>query len=173
MKKSSQGYTAMQLALHWGIAVLVLYQLVFGEVMGDLGHYLRGLKESGAQPDPTVLDPLNQGANLHIYVGIAILLLTAIRLLVRLSVGAPEPVPGPALQVKVAQLLHFGFYVLLFAVPVTGLLAEYVSREFGDIHELAKPVFIVFILVHAGAALYHHFVVKDSTLMRMMKPGSL
>jgi cytochrome b561 len=173
MKKASQGYTVTQLALHWGIAVLVLYQLVFGEVMGELGHYLRSLNESGAQPDPLILDPLTQGANLHIYVGIAVLVLTAIRVLVRVSAGVPEPVPGPALQVKVAQLLHFGFYVLLFAVPITGLLAKYVAPEIGDIHELSKPVFILFILAHAGAALYHHFVVKDSTLMRMMKPGSM
>ena len=43
---------------------------------------------------------------------------------------------------------------------------------FGEIHSANKPVFILLILIHAAAALYHHFVLKDSTLRRMMVPGT-
>ena len=34
-------------------------------------------------------------------------------------------------------------------------------------------VVVTLIVVHAGAALYHHFLLKDSTLMRMLKPGTV
>lgn len=57
-------------------------------------------------------------------------------------------------------------------VPVSGLVTLYVNDEIGDIHSLSKPVFIVLILVHAAAALYHQFVVKDGTLRRMLVPRS-
>jgi cytochrome b561 len=56
------------------------------------------------------------------------------------------------------------------AVPVSGLLALYVWNWMGDIHALAKPVFIVLICIHAGAALFHHFILKDAMLARMLFP---
>jgi cytochrome b561 len=57
-------------------------------------------------------------------------------------------------------------------VPISGLVALYINDEVGDIHSLAKPVFIVLIAAHAAAALYHQFIVKDGTLRRMLVPRS-
>lgn len=165
MAKHSSGYTASQLGLHWLIVLLVFFQLIFGE---DMGAYNRALR---AGED---VAPLITGYYLHLYVGIAIFVLAFVRLALRLTRGVPAPVPGPALQVKAGEALHYIFYVLLFLVPITGLLAQYVDmRTFGEIHELNKPAFILFIIIHAGAALYHHFLLKDSTLRRMMVPGSM
>jgi cytochrome b561 len=70
-----------------------------------------------------------------------------------------------------AKASHWLFYILLVAVPATGLLAIYVSDEFGDIHKLAKPAFIALIALHAVAALFHQFVLKDGTLKRMLLPA--
>lgn len=165
MAKHSSGYTASQLGLHWLIVLLVLFQLIFGE---DMGAYDDALGSGGDAA------PFLTGYYLHLSVGIAILVLVALRLVLRLTQGVPAPVPGPALQVKAGEALHYIFYLLLFLVPITGLLAQFVDIEtFGDIHALNKPVFIVFIIIHAGAALYHHFILKDSTLRRMMVPGSM
>jgi cytochrome b561 len=50
-------------------------------------------------------------------------------------------------------------------------LAFYVWNWMGDIHALAKPAFIVLIGIHAGAALFHHFVLKDTVLRRMLVPA--
>jgi len=158
------GYSLPQIGLHWLIVLLVFYQLIFGEDMGAAERVLRrGEPLEGA----TLL-----GANLHLWVGIAILVLAAVRLVVRLGYGAPAPVPGlPAWQEKLSGALHWGFYALLFLVPISGLLAWFVAPELGDVHSLAKPLFIVLILVHAGAALYHHFVRKDEVLKRMLVPN--
>lgn len=165
MARHSSGYSATQLGLHWLIVLLVFFQLIFGE---DMGQYNRALR-TGED-----VAPLVTGYYLHLVVGIAVLALAVFRLALRLTRGTPAAVPGPALQVKAGEALHYIFYLMLIAVPVTGLLAQFVDmRTFGGLHELNKPLFIIFILIHAGAALYHHFVLKDSTLRRMMVPGSM
>jgi len=69
-----------------------------------------------------------------------------------------------------ASASHGLFYLLLLATPILGLLAFYVGDSWGDIHSLAKPAFIVLIAVHAIAAVYHQFWLKDATLTRMMSP---
>jgi cytochrome b561 len=42
----------------------------------------------------------------------------------------------------------------------------------GDIHALAKPVFIVLISIHAAAALFHQLWLRDGTLKRMLLPSN-
>ncbi|MDY0874092.1 cytochrome b [Dongia rigui] len=158
---TKQGYSGLQITLHWLIALLVLFQLIFGESMTNVVDAL----EENQTPDPTD----QTLASAHYWVGIAILVLAALRIVIRLVQGAPEPV-GAGLQLKAAKAIHAIFYLLLIAVPVTGLLAVYVSPEIGDIHEIGKPLFIAFIVLHALGALYHHFMVKDDTLRRMFAP---
>jgi cytochrome b561 len=70
-----------------------------------------------------------------------------------------------------ARASHGIFYVLLLATPEIGLLAFYLGDPWGDVHSLAKPAFIVLIAVHAVAALYHRFWLKDGTLRRMLSPS--
>ena len=41
----------------------------------------------------------------------------------------------------------------------------------GDVHALAKPLFIALIAAHGGAALFHHFVLKDRVLRNMIVPA--
>lgn len=164
MAKHSAGYTALQLSLHWLIVLLVFFQLIFGEDMGRYNYFLRSGQD---------VAPLLTGYYLHVGVGVAVLVLTLFRLTLRLMQGVPASVPGPALQVRAGEALHYLFYVMLIATPVTGLLAQYVDmRTFGEIHAANKPIFILLIVLHAAAALYHHFVLKDSTLRRMMVPGT-
>lgn len=164
MAKQSTGYTALQLSLHWLIVLLVSFQLIFGEDMGRYNEVLRSGQD---------VAPLVTGYYLHVGVGVAVLALTLFRLGLRFRLGVPASVPGPALQVKAGEALHYLFYIMLIVTPITGLLAQYVDmRTFGEIHEVNKPVFILLILIHAAAALYHHFVLKDATLRRMMVPGT-
>ncbi len=99
-------------------------------------------------------------------------MLAAVRLVTRLGYGAPPAPAGTSpLQARLADGMHWLFYALLFLVPISGLLAWYVTPALGEIHELSKPAFIVLILGHAGAALYHQFVVKDGVLRRMFVPA--
>ena len=158
---TSPGYSLAQITLHWLIAALVLFQLVFGESMVAV---VDAAEEGGtASPGDILL------SGWHYWVGIAILGLVVVRLGLRLTTGASQPRPTSLIE-WAASSLHWLFYALLFMVPISGLMTLYVNPEIGDIHSLAKPVFIVLILAHAGAALYHQFVVKDGTLRRMLVP---
>lgn len=161
-KKNVEGYSTIQIALHWLIVIAVLFQLVFGESMTNVVDAL----EEGTTPDAGDL----QLSSAHLWVGVAILALLMIRLVVRLFTGTPEVIGAPGLLTLAASAMHWVFYALLVIVPVTGLLAKYVGDPWGDIHTIGKPVFIVLIVLHAGAALYHHFILKDETLVRMLKP---
>ena len=161
MSAARQGYSGLQILLHWLIAALVLFQLIFGESMGEVKDAL----EQGVVPDPAE----QTMADAHYWVGIAILVLVALRLIVRVTQGAPAPI-GAGPQLLIAKVIHAIFYLLLVAVPVTGLLAVYVNEEIGEVHEIGKPLFIAFIVLHVLGALFHHFKLKDETLRRMFVP---
>lgn len=159
------GYSLLQISLHWIIAALVLFQLFFGESMT---HAVDAVAEGTTASSFDM-----QFASLHYYFGIAILALVGIRLVVRIARGVPVSHPGtPYWTDMAARLAHGLFYVLLVGVPVTGLLGYYVEGPYGDIHAWAKPVFIGLIAIHAAAALYHQFLKQDGTLARMLKPNS-
>lgn len=161
-EKNVTGYSTIQIALHWLIVAAVLFQLIFGESMTNVVEAL----EEGNAPGAGDL----QLSSAHLWVGIAILFLLAIRLAIRVFTGAPEVIGAPGLATLAATAMHWLFYALLVIVPVTGLLAKYVGDPWGDIHTIGKPVFIVLIVLHAAAALYHHFMLKDETLVRMIRP---
>lgn len=161
-KGNVSGYSAIQIALHWLIVAAVLFQIIFGESMTNVVDAL----EEGNAPSAGDL----QLSSAHFWVGIAILVLLVIRLAMRVSLGAPEVIGEPGLATLAASAMHWFFYALLVIVPVTGLLAKYVGDPWGDIHTIGKPIFIILIVLHAAAALYHHFMLKDETLVRMLKP---
>jgi cytochrome b561 len=159
------GYSAAQIALHWTIAVLVLFQLVWGDSMS--------IALNAPKHGRVVSDADAALASAHYWVGIAILALVLARLAVRLSAGAPAPAAGsgPRWMAQAARGAHALFYALLIATPLLGLLGYYVGEPFDDIHSAAKPVFIVLIALHALAALFHQFWLRDGTLRRMLVPA--
>lgn len=156
------GYSGTQITLHWVIAALVAYQLLFGEDMTSMIE----AREQGLYYS---LSAAFWGGA-HYYVGIAILALALLRLIVRLGWGAPPPTQQGWMPLA-AALSHSAFYLLLLAAPLLGLLAYYVGDPFGDLHAFCKPAFIVLIGLHAAAALVHQFWLKDGTLRRMLIPG--
>jgi len=158
-------YSRAQIILHWVIALIVFFQLIFGESIAEYGHALR----EGTTPDSGLVIM----ANAHIWSGVAILVLMLARIPLRLSHGAPAPIPGPKLQVMVAKAIHGLFYLLLIAAPLTGLAAWYLKiRPAGEVHEWMKPVFIVLIALHIVGALWHKFVLKDATMQRMVSSSA-
>jgi cytochrome b561 len=137
---------------------------VFGETIKDAAE---ALEREGSIPADLAL-----GANLHVYAGVAILVLAVIRLVLRLGLGAPAAPEGtPRMQALFASTVHWLFYLLLIGVPVTGLAAWYVTPAAGDVHELAKPVFIVLILVHLAGVVIHQFIGKEPVARRMISPA--
>jgi cytochrome b561 len=155
------GYSGAQIGLHWVIAALVIFQLLFGE---DMSHVLRATRRG------MVVTPSDAfWANVHYYLGIAVLALVFGRLFIRFILGAPEQLQQGWMG-KAAALSHGAFYILLIAAPILGLLAYYLGKPFGELHELCKPLLIILIGAHAAAALFHQFWLRDGTLRRMLVP---
>ena len=92
-------------------------------------------------------------ATAHYWVGIAVLVLVALRLGIRVRSGGVTTAGSNVVLAWLAKATHWTFYALLVIVPVSGLLTVYVNPDVGEFHQLAKPVFIVLIALHAGAAL--------------------
>ncbi|MDB5613798.1 MAG: cytochrome b562 [Devosia sp.] len=158
------GYSTLQITIHWVIAALVAFQLIFGGGMTNV----RDAAEEGATPSS-----VDTAVSIcHYWFGIAILVLVLVRLGIRIIQGvSPRPVGTPTWMDWAAKLVHWAFYLMLFAMPMLGLLTVYVSDAFGDIHKLGKPVFIALIALHVVAALFHQFVKRDGTLRRMLVPA--
>ena len=57
----------------------------------------------------------------------------------------------------------------LFEIPALGELFEKQADKAGVIHQYVAYALILIVLVHAMAALKHHFFDKDKTLLRMLK----
>jgi len=154
--RNTAGYSAIQIALHWVIAILIP---------------LAWLSAEGAEE---AMEAAEKGAATgfvpHVAFGMAILALVVLRLVVRLTRGAPAApgVPG-SLQVKAADWGHRLLYLLMIAVPLGGVSIWFGGMDNGDIHGLFGTLLLAVALGHALMAIYHHYVLKDGLLRRMMK----
>lgn len=156
-----KGYSPVQITLHWAIAVLIVFQLIFGE---DMSQVWRGLKTTGVAT-------LGTWAWAHILAGIAVLAFSLWRVLLRLSHGAPDAPKGSSpLVIKASAAVHGLLYVLMFAAPISGLAAWYGGVDTAaEVHQILKPAFIILIAGHVAAALWHQFWLKDGLMDRMRR----
>lgn len=154
--KTTTGYSGIQIALHWLVAVLILVAWLSGEGAEEA---MEAVEEGGAV-----------GFVPHVAFGLAILTLVVVRVLVRLSRGAPAAPGAPgSLSVLAADWGHRLIYLLMIAVPLGGASVFFLGLEVGEIHGLAANLLMLVVLGHALMALYHQYVLKDGLLRRMMK----
>jgi cytochrome b561 len=104
---SQRRYAAAAIALHWTIAALILMQIALGWIMNEV------------VPDHT---PNQQWLeNIHISLGLTILILVLIRIAVRLTHKPPaSPAGTPGWERVLASVIHVVFYALLLVMPLTG-----------------------------------------------------
>ena len=149
------------------------------------------LSEGG--PEARVYSPSSDPTRtLHETLGLAVFGVTALRLLWRAFDVRPLPAPMPTWMRLASLLLQGALYLLLVLVPLAGMFGAWleghaVTLAFGDIpawfpashplgllvsdvHTLLGNLIIWAAAAHAGAALFHHFVLKDGVLMSML-PG--
>jgi cytochrome b561 len=172
----STHYSAVAKAFHWIIAALVVTQFVLFNLEDDLPKGLRKLH---------ILD-------WHKSVGMTILMLAILRLLWRLTHTPPAlPAGMNPLQRKLARGTHIAFYVLLFAMPLTGWMMssaknysvswfwlftwpnligpnEAAFNFLHATHEVLSDILFAVAVLHILAALKHHFWNKDNVLVRML-----
>ena len=177
LRNDASGYGTVARLLHWLAAVCVL-------VAWGLGTFLDVL--------PKRFEP--RALWLHETVGLALLAIVLVRLGWRLGGNPPPPaLPGPMARWSqpMAHGLHWLLYGLMIAVPVIGIvltfargqslplfgLAEIASpwprdralaRSIKGIHELGANLMMLLATIHVGAALVHHYMLKDDTLRRML-----
>ena len=158
------GYSAAQIVLHWVIAAMVIFQLVMGE---EIAEAYRAYRQGGVADADEAFQ-----SDIHVYIGLAVLVLALVRLALRITHGAPPlPAGQPWIQTAIAHLAHAVLYLAILAMPISGAVAWYLDVPLaGEIHELAKPVIIVTVLLHAAGALVQHFVKKTDVLTRMLRP---
>ena len=171
----SDRWGAMAQLMHWSIVVLIVVMAYLGLTMVEMPNTPRKVEVYA----------------LHKSIGLAVLALVVLRLLWRLYAGAPDPLPAPRWQRWLAHGTHFGLYVLLLAMPLSGWIANAYSgfplRWFGlfrvpqpiaadealydltrEIHEWLFWLLLVLALAHAFAAIWHHLFLGDATLSRML-----
>ena len=121
-------FSLTQRILHWLTALLVFFNLIFSDGM-EIWH--RAMRRTGSATAEQV-----SSANIHAYVGIAILVLVLLRLVLRFTSGVPAAPPQePAIFRLGATLAHGLLYLLLIVMPLSGIAAYYFGIDkAGDLH---------------------------------------
>lgn len=159
MSTHRTGYSGLQIALHWIVAVLI-----FGAFFTHDG--MNRALERRIEQDLSGLD----GATLHTILGGLAFAFILVRIVVRLKRGAPEPQGSPLVQAA-ASWGHRLLYVLMIAAPALGAATWYGKVEdLGDAHELVGKALVIVAVGHLLAAMAHQALRSDGTLARMVTP---
>jgi cytochrome b561 len=166
--------------LHWVAAALVAVLFIHGTV------WLDNWEEKSAP---------GRGALVwHAAAGMTLAAVMLGRLLWRFVNKTPMmPASSPPWEKRGAVLGHGALYVLTFLVTISGWLSTGAVRPqvssslfwlvavpppaidggklVRELHELAADMLIAFAAAHVLAALWHHFVRRDSVLRRMLLRG--
>ena len=173
---TSSKYNIWSLSLHW----LMLFLLV----AVYLAIELRELYPRGS-------DMRNAFKDWHFILGLSVWVLLLLRLVARFL--HQTPVINPPLvkwQAIGSKIVHLLLYVFMFSMPLLGWLIvsyeghtvvyfgielpqlvvvnEAMAETLEDIHETVGEAGYWLVGFHALAALFHHYVVKDNTLKRML-----
>ena len=158
---TTTGYSPLQIALHWGVALGVLFNYFVSEGMEDA---FDAAVEGEAMAEPAGFG-IPGG---HVWVGVAVLARVVIRLFVRRSQGAPAAEPGFA--GVLATWGHRALYLLMLAVPALGAISWFGGIDAtAEPHALLANVLMVLAGAHALMALFHQYVLKDGVLARMLR----
>lgn len=177
---NNRSYGWLTILMHWLAAVLVIGLFAVGFYMVDLGYYDEGYHKL---------------PRLHVSFGLLLAFLMLLRVGWRvINRGKPKPLPTHSKRVRLlAAGMKYVLYLLIFTMIVTGYLVTTAkgdpARMFdvlaipatlqlsadgvdiaGEVHRISGWLIVILAALHAAAALMHHFVIRDQTLRRMLKP---
>ena len=162
-------YRPIVVAIHWVTAALILTQIYLGFAFSS---FPKGTPERA------------ELFTWHKTVGVIILMLALLRLAVRL-LNPPPPYPAELAKWERAFAVwtHRLFYVLIIALPLTGLAAvskggpkteiiggltvPTIPLPIGELHEPLVFATIFLLLLHVAGALKHQFIDRGPSADRM------
>jgi cytochrome b561 len=170
-------YDKVAIALHWITAVLVLTNFVLAE---SWDYFAKPTQQSMQ--------------SLHISFGVLLTATIIVRLVWRLLPGHQVPSLEIGWVRRASKGAHYLLYALLIAAVVLGFLLQWsrghpvsffgldipgpygqqarpVRHQIQELHNYVAWTIIVIAALHAAAALYHHYVLKDRVLARMFPPA--
>ncbi len=175
-RNSSSHYGLVSILLHWLVAVTVFGLFGLGYWMVGLDYYSSWYKTA---PD------------LHKSIGLVLFAVMLGRVLWRWLSPPPAALPNHGRVTRLASKLGHGFLYLgllvlmlsgylistadgrpievfgLFSVPATLTAIPDQEDVAGLVHEYLAWTLVIFAGIHALAALKHHFIDRDRTLVRM------
>jgi cytochrome b561 len=176
-RNSKTQYGWLPAALHW--LMLLLLAAVFASME------LRGVFPKGSVAREAM-------KSWHYTLGIAVLVLALVRLALSATAPAPAIAPAPARwQQAVAAMMKVALYGFMLGMPLLGWAirsakgapvvffgvqlpalfdaSDTLAHWCKEVHEAGATIGYILIGLHAAAALYHHYVVGDNTLRRMLR----
>ena len=179
LKNTIESFGLISKTLHWLMAMLILGLFAVGLYMTELEYY-----DSLYHTLPWW----------HKSIGLSVMILLIFRIIWKLNQANPAPLKThKKWEVFLAHLIQRLFYGLTLLIGVSGYfistakgkgieffnlfevpaimqaLEEDRADLIGEIHEFLAITLIVFAVLHVLAALKHHFIDKDKTLLRMIK----
>jgi len=177
-KNTSTGYGWLSILIHWLMMILIV-----------AAYVTMNLKSSFPKGSPS----RDAVVSLHYMLGLSVLCFVWLRIGARIACTSPAIQPSlTALQAYWAKFMHWMLYVLMILLPILGWLtlsargkpvpffgaelpalidkSQEIAKLFRDIHGSLANTGYLLIGLHAAAALYHHYIKRDNTLLLML-PG--
>lgn len=176
-RNTQDRYGSLSIGMHWLMLLLMIgvYAAINLQDLAPKGSALRADLKTW-----------------HFALGMSVFMLVAVRLATRLVSGpAPHIEPAPShWQERLGQAMHLALYAFMIGMPLLGWLAvsakgdpvafyglqlplligqdKGLSRSLKEVHEAIGTAGYFLIGLHAAAALLHHYVLRDNTLVRML-----
>lgn len=171
---TSFGYIAK--SFHWIVALLIIVMLVMGYFLDDFPASIQEM-----------------AYNTHKSIGIIILALVILRLGWRwMNVQPGYSTALPHFYKIFIRLAHYAIYLTIILIPLSGWVMataaghvphflgwvyfpmpgispnEQLAGEAFQLHNTLAIIVIVLVSIHIFAALFHHFILGDTVLRRML-----
>ncbi|AJI96243.1 hypothetical protein BD65_2935 [Yersinia ruckeri] len=173
-------FAPSQILFHWTIFILVVLTYAAMELKGFAakGSDIRELMKT-----------------IHYTLGVSVMILMLIRIILKVTHKDPAITPTPPRwQLVLSKAVHGILYLLFISLPLLGVLSLYyghvewsffsyvmpvaventenniMQHDLKEIHELIANTGYFIVGLHAAAAIFHHYIMRDNTLIRML-PG--
>lgn len=176
MKNTLDRYGSLSIAMHW--LMLGLLVAVYATILLREGY-------------PKGSDLREALKMWHFMLGLSVFALVFLRIAFRILGAAPRIVPTPSRwQHLAAVVVHLALYLFMIGMPLLGWMLlsaggkpvpffglelppiwpqdKEFSATLKNIHETIGEVGYYLVGLHAVAALFHHYFLRDNTLLRML-----